>query len=128
MLVELLHGWSYYKRKATMSESTRFQVEPIRSLAFGSIAAGYTLIGTKLAHPSHQLYIQNLTDVQLMFSFDGTSDHLTLPSNGFYLCDITTNQAPNIGLYLAKGEGIYVKRVGVPSKGAVYVTSFYGEL
>lgn len=111
-----------------MSESTRFQVEPIRSLAFGSILAGYALIGTKLAHPSHQLCIQNLTNVQLMFSFDGISDHLTLPANGFYLSDITTNQAPNLGLYLAKGEGIYVKRVGTPTSGAVYLTTFYGEL
>ena len=111
-----------------MAESTRFQVEPIRTLAFGSIVAGYTLIGTKLAHPSHQFCIQNLTNVQLMFSFDGIADNLTLPANGFYLSDVTTNQAPNLGLYLARGEGVYVKRVGIPTSGAVYFTSFYGEL
>jgi hypothetical protein len=101
--------------------------EPIRSLAFGSISPAYMGIGTGFAYPSRLLVIQNLTDAQLMFSFDGVNDHLTLPSSSNIVLDVTTNQSLTQGNYWSIGTRVYVKEVGMPSDGTVYVTTFYGS-
>ncbi len=105
----------------------RFQAEPVRSLAFGSIGAGYTGVGTSVSHPIRQFLIQNLTDVTLMFSFDGVDDHFPIPANGFFLDDISSNRSQSVqGWYLAQGTRLYVKEIGVPTLGSVYFSTFYG--
>ena len=75
--------------------SIRMRFEDLRSLASGSIAAGYTGVGVRVSHPVRQFFIQNLTDALLLFSFDGVNDHFPLPANGFYLSDITSNKTAN---------------------------------
>jgi len=107
--------------------SSRFSPEEVRTLAFGSIVAGYTAIGTPLENPARIFFLQNLTDETLMFSFDGVTDHLPLSLGGYILIDVTANKALSSGFYIAKGKQIYVKRVGVPTSGAVYLSVFYGE-
>ena len=109
-----------------MSTAIKLNYEPIRSLGFGSIVAGYTAIGTALVKPAVIFSIQNLTDKQLMFSFDGVNDHFTLSPNGVYNVDCNANKSDRSGaLYLPEGTIIYVKRVGTPTTGAVYVTVGY---
>jgi hypothetical protein len=107
--------------------SVRMVAEPIRILAAGVIDATYMGIGTPLVYPSRLLFIQNLTDAQLMFSFDGVHDHFTLPAGSNFVFDIATNQAQEMGIYFSVGTRIYVKEVGVPSMGDVYVSTFYGS-
>lgn len=103
---------------------SRFRAEALRSLAFGSIVAGYTAVGTSFAFPISKIYVVNNTDEILLFSFDGTTDHFILPSLGFLLLDITMeSQVPD---YLPIGARLYVKRSGVPTTGSVYLTTFYG--
>jgi len=109
------------------SQAIRLVPEAARSLAFGSIAAGYTGVGTAIDNPVRILHIQNLTDVVLMFSYDGVYDHFPLASNAYLLLDITANKASGQGCYLAEGTRIYVKQDGVPASGSVYVTAYYGE-
>jgi hypothetical protein len=104
---------------------SRFRAEPIRSLAFGSIVAGYTALGTAYEHPISKIFVVNDTDATLMFSFQGTTeDHFILPAGGFLLLDITL-EAGNPD-YLPKGASLYVKRSGIPTSGAAYFTAFYG--
>ena len=104
---------------------TRFRAEPVRSLAFGSIVAGYTALGTPYENPISKIYLINDTDALLIFSFQGTTeDHLILPASGFLILDIT-DVAGNPA-YLPKGASFYVKRSGIPTSGAVYFTAFYG--
>ena len=107
--------------------NTRFAMEPVRVLAFGDIGAVYASIGTSLESPAIQIVLQNLTDVQLMFSMNGIDDNLPLPASGFYLSDITSNQQVNRGLRIAAGTTFYVKRIGVPTSGAVYLTVCYAN-
>jgi len=110
------------------SLSVRLFPEPLRTLAFGAIGAGYMGVGTAFANPCRLIFIQNLTDALLMFSMDGMIDHFPLPSNGFLLLDISANRNnPQGALYISEGTRIYVKDTGVaPTMGAVYVTVFYG--
>lgn len=106
--------------------SVRMKFETLRSLANGSIAAGYTGIGTAMANPIRFFALTNLTDAALLFSFDGINDHLVLPVNGFIVLDIAANKTQDTGFYLAEGDRAYVKRLGVPSSGSVYLTVAYG--
>lgn len=107
--------------------SVRMLAETIRSLGFASISNAYMGIGTPLVYPSRLLFIQNLTDAQLMFSVDGVNDHFTLPGSSNFVFDITTNQQQESGIYFSVGTRFYVKEVGIPSSGTVYISSFYGS-
>lgn len=103
----------------------RFRAEPVRSIAAASIGAAYMGVGTAINHPASQIFIQNLTDANLMFSLDGINDHFPLPINGFLLDDIVSNKSIGQGLFLAEGDRLYVKEIGVPTTGSVYFTVFY---
>ena len=107
--------------------SVRMLAEPIRTLAQGSISGTYMGIGTPLQFPSRLLFIQNLTDALLSFSFNGIDDHFILPENSNFVFDITTNTPQTLGVYISAGTRIYVKEIGLPSTGSVYVSSFYGS-
>ena len=110
-----------------MSREIRMLPETCRTLAFGSIVAGYTAVGTPLLHPIRIMLIQNLTDAAVMFSLDGINDHFPLPLNGHLIVDITANKTTTSGFFLAESDRLYVKRIGVPANGAVYFTAFYGK-
>lgn len=110
-----------------MGLSIRMLADPVRSLAFGSMSGAYMGVGTALGHPARILFVQNLTDAQLMFSLDGINDHFPLPANGYVVLDITTNQTISQAFYLSVGQRLYVKEIGVPSTGSVYFTVFYGS-
>ena len=111
---------------ASLSQIMNF--EPQRSLAFGVIGAGYMGVGTAINHEARQFFIQNLTDATLQFSFDGVNDHFPLPSNGFFLSDITSNRtAVSTEFVLSQGSRLYVKQLGVPTTGAVYFSIIYGR-
>ncbi len=102
-------------------------LEPVRTLAFGSISGTYMGVGTPISNAARQFFIQNLTDETLMFSFDGVNDHFPLPSEGFLLNDVTSNKTSLQGFYLAEGTRLYVRELGAaPTTGAVYFTVFYG--
>jgi hypothetical protein len=110
-----------------MSQEIRLACEPVRSMGFVTIGAGYLPIGTRLNHPARIMFLQNLTDATLMFSVDGTNDHFPLATMGYLLLDITSNKTVSQGLYMAEGQNIYVKQLGVPLNGSVYLTYFYGS-
>lgn len=108
--------------------SVRLKAEPVRTIAFGSILAAYAPVGTAYDDPVRIYYLQNLTDATLMFSWDGVNDHFPLPSTSFLLIDVTSNKSLVGGsLNIAQGDRTYVKRLGIPTIGNVYLTIFYGS-
>lgn len=115
-----------------MSLAVRFTPEVVRTVAFGAIGAAYVGIGTAMTRPIRVFVLQNLTDKLLMFSFNGIDNHLPLPSNGYIIVDIASNQSFNQGFYLAEGQRLYVKEDPVapaaPTLGAVYLSVFYGAV
>ena len=107
--------------------NTRFAMEELRSLAFGSIVAGYTAIGDGFDNPAVQIILQNMTDEKLVFSMDGIVDHIVLPSNGYWDSDIAANRQGNRTARIPLGTIFYVKRLGVPTTGSVYLTVCYAR-
>lgn len=111
------------------SLATRLVPEVVKSVAAASIAAGYgSSIGTAFTQPMRIIFIQNLTDALVMFSFNGIDDHFPLPANGFLLLDVSSNKSVSQAFFIAEGTRVFVKQIGVPTTGSVYVSGFYGAL
>lgn len=111
----------------------RLKAEPVRTIAFGSIGASYTPVGSsasaaKYLNPIRVYFIQNLTDKSLMFSWDGVNDHFPLDASAFLLIDVMSNRSDMGGACsIAQGDSTYVKEIGgvAPTVGNVYLTVFY---
>jgi len=102
--------------------------QALRSLAFGSVAAGYTAVGAALALPARLAYFFNGTDAAVIISWDGTTDHQFLPAGGFLLLDIATNATKFANSCVVPAQTrFFVKRAaGAPSSGDFYI-SLYGD-
>ena len=109
----------------SQSLNMRFAAEPVRTAAAAAVMVGYTAIGTALANPCRQFFIQNLTDQSVMISFDGINDAFPLPANGFIFDDVSANNTHEAEFFLPQGMIFYVKQIGAPATGSVYVSVFY---
>lgn len=110
-----------------MSLAIRMVPEAVRSLGFASIGAAYMGVGTSLDYPARIIVIQNLTDKEVMFSFDGIDDHIPLPTRGHLVLDISANKTLSTGFFMAEGQRLYVKHAGsAPASGNVYFSAFHG--
>jgi len=110
-----------------MTLAIRMMAETVRTLGFASIGAAYMGVGTAVDAPARIIFIQNLTDEDLMFSLDGINDHFPLPTQGYILLDVSANKTTEAGFFLAENQRLYVKEIGNPTAGSVYFTSFYGD-
>lgn len=111
-----------------MSLSIRLRPEPVRSLAAAVLTGVYAGVGTSVENPVRIFLLQNLTDVILMFSFDGIDDHFPLASNGYVILDVTANRTREDGFFISEGDRLYVKEIaGNATTGGVYFTTFYGS-
>jgi len=108
------------------SLSVRLKPETLRTSA--AVGAAYALLGTKFAFPIKILFIENLTDGTVTFSFDGVNDHLVLPKNGTFALDVSTNKS-NMGtdLEIPETYGVWAKETAGMVGGSVYVTTFYAD-
>lgn len=112
-----------------MSLAIRLMPEPVRSINFADIDDIYKTLGTAMTRPIRIIFLNNLTNANMMFSFNGINDHLPLPSWGYLLLDITSNKTLPQGFFLAEGQQIYVRKesaLEIPTIGNVYLSTFYG--
>lgn len=100
--------------------------EPLRSLSAIAISSTYMGIGSATINPTKIYWVQNNTDIDLLFSWDGVNDHFRLVSDGFLLLDMTANKSNTGGFAAAPaGTRTYVK--GSPTRGTVDLTIWYGR-
>jgi len=108
--------------------SARIAFEPLRTLAFGGITNVYAAVGTSFANPVRLLKITNMTNEDIIVSYNGVTDNDVVIASGFTLYDYCTNQSAKGGLLEQPvGDGVWVKRAGAanPTSGNVYVTVIY---
>lgn len=108
--------------------SNRVRFEPIRFLAFSAISAlTPTAIGIPFSNPVRLLEINNLTDADLLISFNGIDSHTVIAARTGKIYDYGSNKADQPGfLEQALGERVYAQAIlALPSSGAVYVTVMY---
>lgn len=109
-----------------MSYGSTAKFETMRSLAFGSIGAGFTIVGSAFTFPSRVLMVTNLTNQAIIFSDDGVNNSFILTSNSAMIIDMMTNRTAIDNAQFPKYMGISAKHNGVaPTSGAVYVSSVF---
>lgn len=105
-----------------MAFGTRVQFDAVRELAFGSIGASYSAIGTAITDHARLVCFSNSCDDEVYISLDGTTNNFRLAANSFKLLDLSTNKIRDDGFFIPVGTIFYVKRVsGAPTEGAVWV-------
>lgn len=104
--------------------------DTLRTLAFGGITGAYALVGTRFARPVRLIKLVNTTNKTVTISADGVTDNDILPSNSFYLYDLTANKVRDEGAFFKVGSGVFVKSTdGVaPGSGAVYAIVIAGAV
>ncbi len=107
---------------------TIVRADALRSKASGSITNAYTTIGSAITHNWRTACFINNTDGDMFISFDGTTDNLFIPKNGFRLYDLATN-AVNVqdtdNFLIGINQQFYIKYSTVPSTGAFYIEGLY---
>lgn len=91
-----------------------------RAVAAAGIGASYSLVGSLYQQGVVTLIFISTLDQAVQVSFDGVTDHLAIPSTGI---PIQINLKDN-GLVLPGNFGIYVKEIGNPASGSLYVCAF----
>lgn len=101
--------------------------EELKSLATGSISGSYAAVGSSFSEACRIVTIINATDGDMIFSLDGSTDHLFLPARTPQLFDWNANRDRLSNFWvMAPGTQIYVKQSTAPSSGSVYVECLYG--
>lgn len=117
---------------ALSGQSIKIGVEILRSLPYTSVTTSYAAVGVGLTHPACIYAIQNQTDVDVFWSWDGLNDNGFLAANGGHIIlDVTTNKKIDEGMFITLGKITYVRALSgqsAPTKGAVYITAFHNEL
>ena len=114
---------------AASNLATRGRFDTMRSLGFASIGAGFMGVGTAFAFPVKLLKIVNLTNVNLIISYDGVNNQDIVTANGGVIYDVATNKADPAGsLQLSVGDRVYVMEETIaPTSGNVYVVVVYAS-
>jgi hypothetical protein len=112
-----------------MSFTNKAQVDVLRTLAFGSVGATFTAIGTPFAYQARIICFTNTTNEDVIFSMDGVTDQLIVPAGSFKLFDVTMNHRPvNMDDFcFAIGTQWYVRYLAAPGSGAVYIEVVYAQ-
>lgn len=109
--------------------SKRAQLEPIRSLAFGSISGTYAAVGTPFANPCRVICFTNNTAGDMFLSRDQTNDEIFVAAGSFKLFDIQSNVRPvnESAFVFETGTQWYVKQITAPVSGSVYIETIYAS-
>ena len=103
-------------------------IDPIRSVAFGSITTSYVALGTGFTKPIRLICLTNNTDGDMLFSVDAVTDQIFIPKGAFKLFDLTTNRLENATFWVFDvGTAFFVKYSTAPTTGAVYLEALWGQ-
>jgi len=116
-----------------MGFGRRAVFETQRSLAHDAFDVTYTKVGSSFSAPVRMLMVQNLTDATLQFSVSGgdtaadaLNDHFVLQTGTQVIFDFSANRVQDYAFMFAKGDAVFVKDVGTPTTGNVYVSVVCG--
>lgn len=105
--------------------------EPLRSLSAASIAAAptYHAIGSVFVNPVRLLKITNVTDANMIVSFNGVDDMDIVVAQSYCLYDYCSDRANQAGvLEQSANTRIYIRyESALPTVGNVYVTLIYAS-
>ena len=86
-------------------------------------------VGSAFAYPIKLLKIVNLTNANLIVSYDGVNNQDIVTANGGCIYDVAANKADPAGTFqLSVGDRVYVmEETSAPTSGNVYVVVVYAS-
>ena len=111
------------------TQALKLKAEALRSLSYSALSTTFAALGSAFAHPARIIHLQNLTDVNIIYSFDGSTNHGVVAAGNFLLLDVTANKTLDQGEFIAQGTTIYIALISgaaAPTLGNVYLSMFYG--
>lgn len=114
---------------ANLVSSARIRYETLRSVDSIDISADYEGVGSPFENPVRILKVTNLTNGNVLISFNGIDDHDIVPANGAYVYDYGTNRSSTGSLLEQSAfDRLYVKAEDdLPDTGILYVTVIYAS-
>ena len=94
---------------------------PQVAIAAASIGAGYSLAGAFTQGVQMMVIISTL-NAAVQVSFDGVNDHIPVPAGSTTPVIIPLNYVAN--LICQSAPAIFVKRIGAPASGVLYISAF----
>lgn len=110
-----------------MAYGTKVAFEPVREIAFGSIGAAYTAVGTGLTDHARLIRFVNTMNTELYISLNGTTNHIRLAAGSFLIIDLASNKVRDDGLFISIGTIFYVKQVSAPASGNLWIEVLYAQ-
>ena len=104
--------------------SKQLLYEPLRSVAIAATYAPFMASGVgPFLNQISIMKVINLSSETVLISTDGVNDMDVVPTESFYLYDVTANRSPETGsIYIRQGTQIYAKGAGT---GTVYLVALY---
>ena len=112
-----------------MSYSQVAIADVMRSALAANINAAYAAVGTPFLHYIRIMYMDNLTNQNVVISFDGINDNFILPPSGFKTVDFTANEVSSYkGFFPPVNLQVYAKYTSVqPTTGSLYIQAIFGN-
>ena len=88
-----------------------------RTIAAASISSSYAVVGSIFSKPVLCLIVVSTLDQAVQVSLDGTNDFIPVPAGATLIIDSRMNN-----VVLAGWRGVYVKEIGNPTTGSLYVS------
>jgi hypothetical protein len=88
-----------------------------RSIAAGSITGSYQIVGSTFGQGVVELIIYSSLDQSVQISLDGANDFIPIPAGAVLILDLKNNLTA-----LGGWRGVYVKTLGNPTTGSLYVS------
>lgn len=89
-----------------------------RAIAAASIGASYAIVGSAFGEGVVTLILVSTLDATVQLSFDGSTDFMPMVAGATAVIDIKANQ-----IALGGWRGVYVKEIGNPTTGSLYVSA-----
>lgn len=80
-------------------------------------------IGNPIEREGRIIKIDNLTDQHAFISLNGVDAFTIIPSGGFFVIDIATNDSNRNGLYCDALTQFWASTAVLPTTGSVYITT-----
>ena len=109
--------------------STNIAIDVCKVVSWSVVDVDYWPIGSASDYEGRMILLQNWTDADLWFSDDPAcaTGKFPLKAGASIILDICTNQSFGRGVFWPNGAVMYVKLLGTPTTGNIYLTVFYGN-
>lgn len=107
--------------------SQKIRFEDLRSILFSDISGVYEGVGSPFQYPVRQLELTNLTNANLLISFDGIRDKTIIAGQSAKIYDYGSNRSDMAGnAEQPATDRVYVKaESALPTSGSFYITAIY---